>query len=119
MPIKAFLLDQSYIAGIGNMYADEALYEARIHPMKKANNLSMKQIKALHTAIISVLTAAIDRKGASVDTYMRPGGEPGYAHFDFRIAHRRGEACMRCGTPVRRIVVRNRGTYFCPHCQKQ
>jgi formamidopyrimidine-DNA glycosylase len=119
MPVKAFLLDQSHIAGIGNMYADEALYAAQIHPMKKANRLSPVEIEKLHTAIVNVLTTAIEKKGASVDTYMRPGGELGYAHFDFRVAHRRGDTCVRCGSPVRRIAVRNRGTYFCPHCQKQ
>lgn len=119
MPVKAFLLDQSYIAGIGNMYADEALFEARIYPMRKAQSLSVQEVHALHAAIVSVLNAAIERKGASVDTYMRPGGEPGYAQFDFRVAHRRGDVCVRCGAPIRRIAVRNRGTYFCPHCQKQ
>jgi formamidopyrimidine-DNA glycosylase len=119
MPIKAFLLDQTYIAGIGNMYADEALYDAGIHPMKKASSLSSMETDKLHTAIINVLETAIDSKGASVDTYQRPGGEMGYAQFNFRVAHQKGALCMRCGNPVQRIIVRNRGTYYCSYCQKQ
>ena len=117
-PIKAILLDQHIIAGIGNMYADEALFAARIHPLKKANNLSSQQVKALHNAIIDVLRSAISNKGASVDTYKRPDGELGTAHSNFNVAHRRGEHCPLCGTPIQRIPIRNRGSYFCPNCQK-
>jgi formamidopyrimidine-DNA glycosylase len=118
MPIKAFLLDQSYIAGIGNMYADEALYTARIHPLKISGKLSAKAAGRLRDAIIHVLRTAIDSKGASVDTYQRPGGELGSAHFNFHVAHKKGDTCARCGTPIQRIAVRNRGTYFCSYCQK-
>ncbi len=118
-PVKAFLLDQAVIAGIGNMYADEALFAAKVHPLKKAGSLSSDEIKDLHTAIVNVLRSAVDNKGASVDTYKRPGGEPGTAHFDFRVAHRPGVPCPDCGTTVQRIVVRNRGSYFCPNCQRQ
>ena len=117
-PIKAVLCDQGFIAGIGNMYADEALFAARIHPLRSGGSLSRNNIKRLHSAIQQVLWSAIGNKGASVNTYFRPSGELGTAHFQFKVAHRlSGESCPVCGTPIERIVVRNRGTYFCPQCQ--
>jgi formamidopyrimidine-DNA glycosylase len=116
-PIKALLCDQNVIAGIGNMYADEALFLAKIHPMRAGGSLSKKEIERLHNAIREVLATAIGDKGASVDTYFRPDGQIGTAHFQFRVAHRRGESCPVCGTPLKRIPVRNRGSYFCPKCQ--
>jgi formamidopyrimidine-DNA glycosylase len=117
-PIKAVLIDQSIIAGIGNMYADEALYEAKIHPMRSGGSLTQDEVGRLHKAIRRVLRAAIGNKGASVRNYLRPGGEIGTAHYEFRVAHGQGKRCPICGTPVERITVRNRGTYFCPKCQK-
>jgi formamidopyrimidine-DNA glycosylase len=116
-PIKALLFDQKFIAGIGNMYADEALFRAKIHPLRSGGSLSPEEIKRLHQAIQQVLGAAINNKGASVDTYFRPGGQLGTAHFEFKVAHGRGKKCPRCGTPLERIAVRNRGSYFCPKCQ--
>jgi formamidopyrimidine-DNA glycosylase len=117
-PIKAVLLDQAFIAGIGNMYADEALFAARIHPLRKANSLSPQEIRSLHKAIVDVLQSAIDSKGASVDTYKRPGGELGTAHSNFSVAHRGGKPCPVCGTPIQRLAIRNRGSYFCSNCQE-
>jgi formamidopyrimidine-DNA glycosylase len=117
-PIKAVLLDQSFIAGIGNMYADEALFTARIHPLRKANSLSPQEIENLCKAIVYVLQSAIDNKGASVDTYKLPDGELGTAHSNFSVAHRGGKPCLDCGTPIQRFAIRNRGSYFCPKCQK-
>jgi formamidopyrimidine-DNA glycosylase len=117
-PIKAVLLDQAFIAGIGNMYADEALFAARIHPLRKANNLSPQEIRSLHKAIVNVLRSAIDSKGASVDTYKRPDGGLGTAHSSFSVAHRGGKPCPVCGTPIQRLAIRNRGSYFCPNCQE-
>jgi len=117
LPIKAALIDQGIIAGIGNMYADEALFAARIHPLRKAGDLSAHEIQSLHCSIREVLCSAIGSKGASVDTYVRPGGQIGTAHFHFKVAHRGGEPCPVCHTPIERILVRNRGTYFCPNCQ--
>jgi formamidopyrimidine-DNA glycosylase len=117
-PIKAVLLDQGFMAGIGNMYADEALFAAKIHPLRKANSLSTQEIRKLHKAIVDVLQAAIDSKGASVDTYKRPDGRLGTAHDNFRVAHRGGKPCPVCGTPIQRLAVRNRGSYFCPKCQE-
>ena len=118
-PIKALLCDQNVIAGIGNMYADEALFLAKIHPVRAGGSLSKPEIERLHKAIRQVLAAAINDKGASVDTYFRPDGQIGTAHFQFRVAHRRGESCPVCGTPLQRIPVRNRGSYFCPKCQPE
>ncbi|MDH4068067.1 MAG: bifunctional DNA-formamidopyrimidine glycosylase/DNA-(apurinic or apyrimidinic site) lyase [Dehalococcoidia bacterium] len=117
IPIKAALLDQCIVAGIGNMYADEALFAARIHPLRKADHLLPAEVRTLHNNIRRVLRTAIDSKGASVDTYIRPQGELGTAHFDFMVAHRGGEPCPVCGGAIERCVVQNRGTYFCPRCQ--
>jgi formamidopyrimidine-DNA glycosylase len=117
-PIKAVLLDQAVIAGIGNMYADEALFAAKIHPLRKANSLSPQEIRNLHQAIRNVLQSAIDNKGASVNTYKRPDGQLGIAHSNFCVAHRGGKPCPICGTPIQRLAIRNRGSYFCPNCQK-
>ena len=116
-PIKALLYDQSVIAGIGNMYADESLFAARIHPLRTGGSLSKDEIERLHHAIQQVLRAAIGNKGASIVNYYRPSGEPGTAHFEFKVAHGRGKTCPICGGDIQRIPIRNRGTYFCPKCQ--
>jgi len=117
-PIKALLCDQTFIAGIGNMYADEALFAARIHPLRLGKSLSQDEVERLYHSIQQVLLSAIGYKGASVDTYLRPSGELGTAHFQFKVAHRLGgNLCPVCSTPIERIAVRNRGTYFCPRCQ--
>ena len=118
-PIKALLCDQHLIAGIGNMYADETLFAARVHPLRAGGSLSQEEIERLHSAIQRILWAAIGNKGASVNTYFRPDGSPGTAHFEFKVAHGIGKTCPDCGTPIERIVVRNRGTYFCPRCQPE
>ena len=115
--VKAVLLDQKAVAGIGNMYADEVLFQSGIHPLTPANELTYERIERLHGAICSVLSAAIVDKGASVDTYFRPGGHPGTAHHSFKVAHRRDESCPVCNTTIRRISVRGRGTFFCSRCQ--
>jgi len=116
-PIKSALLNQHNIAGIGNMYADEALFQARIHPLRPADKISSEEVQLLYDAIRSVLTQAIERKGATVSDYTRPGGEAGRAQDDFCVAHRRGCNCPLCNNPIERTVVGQRGTYFCPVCQ--
>jgi len=116
-PIKALLFDQKFVAGIGNMYADEALFRARIHPLRSGKSLSPEEIKRLHRAIQQTLSAAIKSKGASVENYFRPDGQIGTAHFEFKVAHGRGKNCPVCGSAIERILVRNRGSYFCPGCQ--
>jgi formamidopyrimidine-DNA glycosylase len=117
IPVKAALLDQRIVAGVGNMYADEALFLARIHPMTQARDLDFSQVTSLWNTLRQVLTDAIENRGASVSTYALPNGEHGTAHHSFNVAHRRGEPCPRCGTPIERIMVRKRGAYYCPTCQ--
>lgn len=116
-PIKTALIDQALIAGIGNMYADEALFAAGINPLRPADSLSRIEINRLHGAIQAVLRDAIDRKGASVSTYFRPGGEKGSAHSRFKVAHQKGKTCPVCGTSIERIPIRQRGSCYCPKCQ--
>ena len=118
-PIKAVLLDQSFIAGVGNMYADEALFAASIHPARKTNNLSRDEIKRLHHAIGEVLKKAINSGGASISDYRRPDGKSGEAQFVFKVAHQLGKKCNKCGTPIERIPIHKRGSYFCPKCQRK
>lgn len=118
VPIKAALCDQSFLAGVGNMYADEALFAAKIHPRRRTNSLSNEEIARLHRAIRGVLEEAIGSYGASISDYRRPDGEPGTAQFAFKVAHRGGEPCPVCNTPIERIPIRQRGTYFCPNCQR-
>jgi len=118
-PLKVVLLDQMAIAGIGNMYADEALFAARIHPLRPANKLSGDEMEHLHRAIRQVLLAGIKGRGASVDTYRDAAGEEGTAHLQFKVAHRGGQPCPVCGVSIQRLPLRGRGTYFCPRCQAE
>ncbi len=118
-PIKAVLCDQNCIAGIGSMYADEALFATGIHPMRSADSLSDKEIGRLYEEIRRILWAAIENKGASVNTYYRPDGSKGTAHYEFKVAHRYQEPCPVCDTPVERMKVRGRGSYYCPKCQPE
>jgi formamidopyrimidine-DNA glycosylase len=116
-PVRALLTEQGLIAGIGSMYADEALFAARIHPMRSGASLTHEEIRSLHKEIRRILWEGIENKGASVNTYYRPNGSKGTAHYQFKVAHRFKEPCYTCGTPIERIKVRNRGSYFCPKCQ--
>ncbi|MFC1862303.1 bifunctional DNA-formamidopyrimidine glycosylase/DNA-(apurinic or apyrimidinic site) lyase [Chloroflexota bacterium] len=116
-PVKALLCEQNLIAGIGSMYADEVLFTTGIHPLRPGGRLSLEEIEHLYNAIRQILWTAISNKGASVDTYFRPDGTKGTAHFEFKVAHRGGKPCYNCGTPIQRIPIRNRGSYFCPKCQ--
>jgi formamidopyrimidine-DNA glycosylase len=118
-PIKGLLLEQKLIAGLGNMYADEALFAARIHPLREASGLAETEVERLHKAIKEVLRKAVECGGASVATYQKTDGSEGTAQCNFKVAHRQEEACYVCGSKLRRIVVHQRGTYYCPHCQKK
>lgn len=119
IPIKTALLDQSIVAGVGNMYADEALFEAGIYPLSIAGEISGEDVKKLYRAIRKVLRKAIMDKGASISNYFHPDGSEGKAQNSFKVAHRRGENCVKCSTPLGWQKVRGRGTYFCPKCQKR
>jgi len=118
LPVKSILLNQEHVAGIGNMYADEALFVAKIHPQQPANSLTTAQINRLHQAIKHVLKKGIKNRGASVRNYRGPDGSKGRAHEEFCVAHLEGHPCPACGSPVKRIVVGQRGTYYCPRCQR-
>lgn len=118
-PIKALLCDQKFIAGIGNMYADEALFASQIHPLERGGDLSKEEITRLHCSIGDVLRSAITSAGASTSNYRRPDGTPGEAQLSFKVAHHGGKPCPACGTPIQRIPIRNRGSYFCPNCQRK
>jgi formamidopyrimidine-DNA glycosylase len=116
-PIKAFLLDQRRIAGVGNIYADEALFRARIHPLRPAGRLTGAQWEALRDAIEEALAAGIEAKGASIDDFRHIDGARGSFQDRFLVHRRAGEPCPRCGATIRKQVVGGRGTYVCEHCQ--
>jgi formamidopyrimidine-DNA glycosylase len=116
-PIKAFLLDQRRIAGVGNIYADEALFRAGIHPLRPAGALRPVQWEALHAGVVSALRAGIDARGASIDDFRDPDGARGTFQDTFLVHRRAGEPCPRCGGPVRKLVAAGRGTYVCERCQ--
>lgn len=116
-PIKSFILDQRRIAGVGNIYADEALHRARIHPLRPAGELKGAQWEALKRAIEEALSAGIDAKGASIDDYRHVDGARGTFQDLFLVHTRAGEPCFTCGTEIRKLVVGGRGTYVCERCQ--
>jgi formamidopyrimidine-DNA glycosylase len=116
--IKQVLLNQEIIAGLGNIYADEALYFASIHPLRPANSLTPAEIQLLHEGIVSVLTLGIEHRGTSFSEYRDLWGEAGDNYNHLRVYHQQGKPCLRCGTPIERIVVAQRSTHFCPTCQK-
>lgn len=116
-PLKSFLLDQSGIAGVGNIYADEALFRARLHPLSPAGSMKAEHLEALRDAVVAALEAGIDGGGASIDDYRDGRGEKGTMQDEFLVHTRESEDCPRCGTPIVRIVVSGRSTYYCPGCQ--
>ena len=116
-PVKAFLLDQRRIAGVGNIYADEALFRAGIHPLRPAGRLSRAQLARLRDAIVDALAAGIEAKGASIDDFRHVDGARGSFQDRFLVHRRAGEPCPTCGRPIKRFVVGGRGTYVCEHCQ--
>jgi formamidopyrimidine-DNA glycosylase len=116
-PIKAFLLDQKRIAGVGNIYADEALFRARIHPLRPANRLTRAQAEALREAVVAALNAGIAAKGATIDDFRDPYGVSGTFQDQFLVHTREGEPCPRCGRPIRKLRAAGRGTYACERCQ--
>jgi formamidopyrimidine-DNA glycosylase len=116
-PIKPFLLDQRNVAGVGNIYADEALFRAGVHPLRAAGSLRPIQYALLRDAVRETLAAGIDARGASIDDYRDPDGVRGSFQDRFLVHLREGEPCTRCATPIRKLVVGGRGTYVCPRCQ--
>jgi formamidopyrimidine-DNA glycosylase len=115
--LKTLLLDQTFIAGVGNIYADEALWRARLHPLRAADTLTPEEVRRLHRAVRAVLRQGIVNRGASFADYVGADGEPGDNAERLAVYRRTGEPCLRCGRPISRILVGQRSTHFCPHCQ--
>jgi formamidopyrimidine-DNA glycosylase len=118
-PVKAALLDQRTLAGMGNIYVDEALWRARIHPLRPAESLGRDELRRLHRAVRSSLVQGIARQGSTLRDYALPDGGSGSMQHEFKVYGRGGEPCDRCGTPIAKIRVAGRGTWFCPACQPE
>jgi formamidopyrimidine-DNA glycosylase len=116
--IKQALLAQEVVAGLGNIYADEALYYAAIHPLRRANSLTPAEIQLLHRGIVTALTLGIEHGGTSFNDYRDLWGEAGDNYNHVRVYQQDGKPCPRCGTLIERMVIAQRGTHFCPGCQK-
>jgi formamidopyrimidine-DNA glycosylase len=116
--IKPLLLNQRLVAGLGNIYVDEALHVARIHPERRAHTLTSPEVKRLHGAIRHVLGAAVERRGTTFSTYMDVEGRAGMYQDRLRVFGRQGSTCPRCGEAIEKIVVGGRGTHICPCCQR-
>jgi formamidopyrimidine-DNA glycosylase len=117
--IKSALLNQQIIAGLGNIYADESLFEAKIHPSQKIEQLTFPQLRKLHQAIQKILKKAIKAGGSSIENYYNVNGEIGSFQLQHKVYGREGLPCKRCGTKIKRIKISQRSSYFCPKCQKQ
>jgi formamidopyrimidine-DNA glycosylase len=116
--LKPLLLNQQIVAGLGNIYVDEALYRAGLHPQRRANTLTRPEIERLHTAIVDVLRSAVGGRGTTFSTYTDVEGRAGGHQDSLQVFRRNGTACPRCGTTIERLVVGGRGTHICPSCQK-
>lgn len=116
--IKPVLLDQTIVTGLGNIYVDEALFRAKIHPERKANTLNSDELTNLHQEIIATLSEAVEKGGSTIRSYVNSQGEIGMFQLQLLAYGRKGEECKRCGTPIEKIVTAGRGTHFCPKCQK-
>ena len=117
--IKALLLNQAFLRGLGNIYADEALFRAGIHPMANPSRLSRERARRLYGGIRAVLTEAIEAGGSSISDYVDGEGRRGFFQFSHRVYQRTGRPCVSCGTPIRRVAVIQRSSHFCPMCQRR
>jgi formamidopyrimidine-DNA glycosylase len=117
--MKALLLNQTFLAGLGNIYADESLFAAGIHPLAIAERLSKARAEKLYQAIRGILAHAIQMGGSSISDYVNARGERGWFQMEHRVYGREGEPCANCARPIRKILVAQRGTHYCPHCQKK
>lgn len=118
LAIKAALIHQCLLSGVGNIYADESLFRAGIRPRRHAGRLSASELERLRLALVEVLQAAISLGGSSVSDYVDANGVRGFFQLEHRVYQRTGEPCVVCGTPIQRIVVAGRSTHYCPRCQK-
>jgi formamidopyrimidine-DNA glycosylase len=117
-PVKAFLLTQECIAGVGNIYADEALFRAKIHPLRPVGTLRGRQLEALRQALVDALEEGIDARGATIDDFRHADGARGSFQDRFLVHRREGEPCPRCGTRIKKLRAAGRGTYVCSRCQR-
>ena len=117
-PIKPYLLEQTLVVGLGNIYVDEALWRARIHPARPAASLKPAEVKRLREQIIEVLQLGIEKKGSTIRTYRNALGEDGTMQDFLQVYGKTGQPCARCGSPIEKIKLGGRGTHLCPHCQK-
>jgi len=117
-PIKALLLNQNLLHGVGNIYADESLFRAGIRPRRRANTLTRAELQRLQAALRDVLNEAIAAGGSSVSDYVNTDGEEGFFQLQHRVYGREGEPCLVCKTPIKRIVIAGRSSHYCPKCQK-
>ena len=118
-PVKAALLDQRTLAGMGNIYVDEALWRAKIHPLRPAESLEPNELRRLHRAVRTSLEHGLARQGSTLRDYKLPDGGSGSMQHEFKVYGRGGDPCDRCGTPIAKIRVAGRGTWFCPACQPE
>ncbi|MDR7237489.1 DNA-formamidopyrimidine glycosylase [Neobacillus drentensis] len=116
--IKTALLDQKVFVGLGNIYVDESLFRAGIHPERLANTLNKDEITLLHREIVATLSEAVKKGGSTIRSYVNSQGEIGMFQLELYAYGRKGEECKRCGTPLEKTTVGGRGTHYCPHCQK-
>jgi formamidopyrimidine-DNA glycosylase len=117
--IKPLLLNQEFLVGLGNIYVDETLFRASIHPERPAGELTAKQVNKLHESIVATLKEAVEQGGSSIKSYVNGQGEMGMFQQSLRVYGRKGEPCEICSTPIIRFVVGGRGTHICPKCQKE
>ncbi len=117
--LKPLLLNQGFVRGLGNIYVDEALFRGGLHPLARAERLTMARAGKLHGAIVELLEEAIAHRGSSISDYVDAAGERGSFQKLHRVYGREGEPCVECGSAIRRLVVAQRGTHFCPHCQRR
>ena len=117
-PIKPYLLEQTLVVGLGNIYVDEALWRAQIHPARPAASLKPAEVKRLREQIIEVLQLGIEKRGSTIRTYRNALGEDGTMQDFLQVYGKTGQPCARCGSPIEKIKLGGRGTHLCPHCQK-
>jgi formamidopyrimidine-DNA glycosylase len=117
--MKALLLNQAFVAGVGNIYADETLFAAGVHPLALSARLKPAKIQAVYESIRRILSLAIEKGGSSISDYVDAHGEKGWFQLEHQAYGREGEPCTVCGTPIKKILVTQRGTHFCPNCQRR
>jgi len=117
-PIKSALLNQKLLSGVGNIYADEALFRAKVRPRRRASSLTRGELQKLHTGLLAVLREAIKAGGSSINDYVDAEGQAGFFQLKHRVYGREGKPCFVCKTPIKRVIIAGRSSHYCPHCQK-